>query len=60
MSEFEKVKLVFTATLMTNAGYDLDRDELWDALNSALDSNNENSFLVGRTELEIIGEKEDE
>jgi len=55
MKEFEQVELKFTATLMTNFGFDLDRDEIWDALNGALESINENHFLIGRTELEVIG-----
>ena len=56
MSEFQRVELKFTATLMTNFGLDLDRDEIWDALNGALDSINDNKFLVGTTELVTTGE----
>jgi hypothetical protein len=56
MSEFQKVELTFTATLMTNFGLDLDRDEIWDALNGALDSVNDGNFLVGTTELITKGE----
>jgi len=60
MSEFEQVELKFTATLMTNFGFDLDRDEIWDALNGALESINENYFLIGRTELELVGENDEQ
>jgi len=56
MSEFQRVELKFTATLMTNYGLDLDRDEIWDALNDALDSINDGKFLVGSTELVTEGE----
>jgi hypothetical protein len=56
MSEFQRVELKFTATLMTNYGLDLDRDEIWDALNDALDSTNEGKFLVGTTELITTGD----
>ena len=56
MKEFEQVELTFRATLMTNFGFDLDRDEIWDALNAALEGINENQFLIGRTELEVVGE----
>jgi len=56
MSEFQRVELKFTATLMTNYGLDLDRDEIWDALNDALDSINDGKFLVGTTELVTTGE----
>lgn len=56
MSEFQRVELTFTATLMTNFGLDLDRDEIWDALNGALDSVNDGNFLVGTTELLTKGE----
>ena len=59
MKEFEQVELTFRATLMTNFGFDLDRDEMWDALNGALDSINDNKFLVGSTELELIGENDE-
>ncbi len=59
MKEFEQVELTFRATLMTNFGFDLDRDEIWDALNGALESINENHFLIGRTELEVIGENDE-
>ena len=59
MKEFEQVELTFKATLMTNFGLDLDRDEIWDALNDALDSINDNKFLVGSTELELIGENDE-
>lgn len=55
-SEFERVELKFTATLMTNFGFDLDKDEIWDALNGALENINDNKFLIGTTELELIGE----
>jgi hypothetical protein len=56
MSEFQRVELKFTATLMTNLGLDLNRDEIWDALNGAFDSINDNKFLVGTTELVTTGE----
>jgi hypothetical protein len=56
MSEFQRVELKFTATLMTNYGLDLDRDEIWDALNGALDSVNDGNFLVGTTELVTTGD----
>ena len=56
MSEFQRVELKFTATLMTNYGLDLDRDEIWAALNDALDSINDGKFLVGSTELVTEGE----
>ena len=56
MSEFQRVELKFTATLMTNFGLDLDRDEIWDALNGALDSINDGKFLVGTTELVTTGD----
>ena len=56
MSEFQRVELKFTATLMTNYGLDLDRNEIWDALNGALDSINDGKFLVGSTELVTEGE----
>jgi hypothetical protein len=59
MKEFERVELKFTATLMTNFGFDLDRDEIWDALNNALDGINDNQFLVGSTELELVGENDE-
>jgi hypothetical protein len=59
MSEFERVELRFTATLMTNFGFELDRDEIWDALNGALEGINDNHFLIGRTELELIGEHDE-
>jgi len=59
MKDFEQVELTFKATLMTNFGFDLDRDEIWDALNGALEGINENNFLVGRTELEVIGENDE-
>ena len=59
MKEFEQVELTFKATLMTNFGLDLDRDEIWDALNDALDSINDNKFLVGSTELELVGENDE-
>lgn len=59
MKEFEQVELTFRATLMTNFGFDLDRDEMWDALNGALDGINDNKFLVGSTELELIGENDE-
>ena len=55
-SEFERVELKFTATLMTNFGFDLDKDEIWDTLNGALEGINDNKFLIGTTELELIGE----
>jgi hypothetical protein len=58
-SEFEQVELKFTATLMTNFGFDLNRDEIWDALNGALESINDNKFLIGTTELELIGENDE-
>ena len=45
---------------MTNYGLDLDRDEIWDALNDALDSINDNKFLVGSTELVTEGEYDNE
>ena len=60
MPEFQRVELKFTATLMTNYGLDLDRDEIWDALNDALDSINDNKFLVGSTELTTSGEYDNE
>lgn len=60
MKEFQKVELTFKATLMTNYGLDLDRDEIWDALNDALDSINDNKFLVGSTELVTEGEYDNE
>ena len=60
MSEFQRVELTFTATLMTNYGLDLDRDEIWDALNDALDSINDGKFLVGSTELVTNGEYDNE
>jgi hypothetical protein len=56
MSEFQRVELKFTATLMTNYGLDLDRDEIWDALNGALDGVNDGNFLVGTTELVTTGD----
>ena len=56
MSEFQRVELTFKATLMTNFGLDLDRDEIWDALNNALDSINDGNFLVGTTELTTSGD----
>lgn len=59
MKEFERVELKFSATLMTNFGFDLDRDEIWDALNGALESINENHFLIGSTELSVIGENDE-
>ena len=60
MKEFQKVELTFRATLMTNYGLDLDRDEICDALNDALDSINDNKFLVGLTELVTEGEYDNE
>jgi hypothetical protein len=59
MKEFQRVELKFTATLMTNRGLDLDRDEIWSALNEALDSINDNEFLVGTTELVTTGENDE-
>jgi hypothetical protein len=59
IKEFEQVELTFTATLMTNFGMELDRDEVWDALNDALENINENNFLIGRTQLEITGENDE-
>jgi hypothetical protein len=59
MNEFERVELHFTATLMTNFGFDLDRDEIWDALNDALEQINDNKFLIGTTELDLIGENDE-
>ena len=56
MSEFQKVDLKFTATLMTNFGFELDRDEIWNALNDALDGQNTGQFLVGTTELTTSGD----
>jgi hypothetical protein len=56
MNEFQRVELTFRATLMTNFGLDLDRDEILDALNDALDSVNDGNFLVGTTELVTKGE----
>ena len=59
MNEFERVELRFSAVLMTNFGFDLDRDEIWDALNGALESVNDNKFLIGTTELAIVGEHDE-
>ena len=59
MNEFERVELKFTATLMTNFGFDLDKDEIWDALNGALEHINDNKFLIGTTELQLIGENDE-
>ena len=56
MKEFQRVELTFTATLMTNSGLDLDRDEIWDALNGALEGINDNKFLIGTTELITTGD----
>jgi len=59
MKEFQKVELTFRATLMTNYGLNLNRDEIWDTLNDALDSINDNKFLVGSTELVTEGENDE-
>ena len=56
MNEFQRVDLKFTATLMTNFGFELDRDEIWNALNDALDGQNTGQFLVGTTELTTSGD----
>ena len=54
LSLFFEIK--FTATLMTNFGFELDRDEIWNALNDALDGQNTGQFLVGSTELTTSGD----
>ena len=59
MNEFERVELRFRVVLMTNFGFDLDRDEIWDALNGALESVNDNKFLIGTTQLAIVGEHDE-
>jgi hypothetical protein len=56
MSEFQQVNITFTATMMTNFGFELDKDEIWDALNDALEGINENKFLIGSTNLEMTGD----
>jgi len=56
MNEFQRVEIKFTATLMTNFGFELDRDEIWNALNDALDGQNTGQFLVGSTELTTSGD----
>ena len=59
MSEFQRVEVTFRATLMTNFGFELDKEEIWDALNDALDTQNTGQFLVGSTELVTTGDYEE-
>jgi hypothetical protein len=56
MSEFQRVELVFKATVMTNSGFELDRDEILNALSDALEDQNTGDFLVGTTELITSGD----
>lgn len=56
MKEFQRVELVFKATVMTNFGFELDHDEIWNALTEALDGQNTGQFLVGTTELITSGD----